>query len=72
MFNVVDDMARNEASTCHYNCLNKISRSSDLLKIATQNHPRSVRNNEEFASINTQVKSFNDEYVNKGRKDYLF
>ncbi len=72
MFNVTEDVARNEASTCHYNCLNKMSRSADLLKIATSNHPRSVRNNEEFAKINTQVKNFNDEYVNKGRKDYLY
>jgi hypothetical protein len=72
MLNVTDDSARNEASTCHYNCLNKMTRSADLLKVATQNHPRSVRNNEEFSKINQEVKSFNDEYVNKGRKDYLF
>ena len=72
MLNTKDDSARDEASVCQYNCLYKITKSADLLKVATQNHPRSIRNNQEFVTINQEVKNFNDEFVNKGRKDYLF
>jgi hypothetical protein len=72
MLNTKDDSARDEASVCQYNCLYKITKSADLLKAATQNHPRSIRNNQEFVTIYQEVKNFNDEFVNKGRKEYLF
>jgi len=68
---VKNDAGRQEALACQMNCLNKLSGASQLLNSTVKNHPRKVRTIKEFNTINEEVKSFNEEYLNK-KKDYSF
>ncbi len=69
MDEMTDDMSRGQAMTCQYNCLQKVSTSADLLRKVVKNHPRNVRNEQEFNNINNDIQTFNDQYLNR-KNDY--
>jgi len=67
MNKIVDNNYRTEAMACQFNCLNKLFIANDLVEDVVSSHPRNIKNKKEFIDIQTNIKNFNKEFIDKNQ-----